>query len=104
MYVSDIAWGSVKITKIYSGRDHGKKIRLKETGCKRRASARCLAHVHLRSRRFVRKVWIGVIPRTTFVVQKVKRPERNEYRQIRDSLIITKNVTVLREFLEVYPL
>ncbi len=93
----------MKITKIYSGRDHGKKIRLKETGCKRRASARCLAHVHLRSRRFVRKVWIGVVPRTTFVEYN-KTPREEEYRQIRDSLIIANNVTVLREFLEVYPL
>jgi hypothetical protein len=74
-----------------SGRDHGKKIRLKETGCKRRASARCLAHVHLRSRRFVRigemfsprsltieafctKSLDGVVPRTALLY---KRPKMN---------------------------
>ncbi|MFV2016863.1 MAG: hypothetical protein ACC656_15640, partial [Candidatus Heimdallarchaeota archaeon] len=65
------------------------RIRLKETWCKRRALARCLAHVHLRSRRIVlsNKVWIGVVVlRTTFVVYKLKRPERNEYLKI---MIIT---------------
>jgi hypothetical protein len=38
---------------------------VKEAGCKSRASARCLAHAHLRSRRFVQKVWIGVVPSIT---------------------------------------